>query len=79
MHNIPTFQLVDNSSSANTQIIKTHLPVFFPKENIGAQSHSPRQPAMELQPVLPCAGQNVQRMTHRLDTQVEEKDCNNLR
>ena len=89
MQNILTFQLADNSSSANTQIIKAHSPVFFPKENIGAQSHNPREPAMELQPALPCDGQNVQRVTHRLDSQAlpnwlgargkSEKDCNNLR
>lgn len=89
MHNILTFQLADNSSSANSQVIKAHSPVFFPKENIGAQSHSPREPAMELQPALPCGGQNVQRVTHRLDSQAlpnwlgaggkSEKDSNNLR
>lgn len=89
MHNILTFQLADNSSSANTQVIKAHSPVFFPKKNIGVQSHGPSQPAMELQPALPFDGQNVQRVTHSLDSQAllnwlgargkSGKECNNLR
>lgn len=89
MHNILTFHLADNSSSANTQVIKAHSPVFFPKNNIGVQSHGPRQPTMELQAALPFDGQNVQGVTHRLDSQAlpnwlgarkkSGKQCNNLR
>lgn len=86
---ILTFKLSDNSSSANTQVIKAHLPVFLPKKNIGVQSHGPRQPAMELRLALPFDGQNVQRVTHSLVSQAllnwlgvrgkSGKECNNLR